>query len=220
MLCSKRSGKIHLLKRMEGGGRLNAESMSSVPSTATEAHTAGVQCKGKDANYGSEATRDEIMAEIAKAETFTPTLEHWIFATTAPVDGRLQEAARELSAQRKKQGLFVVDVLGWEEIQVLMAEHPEVIADFYPEHADHIPKVIEALTAPPSLNAKLASLMDNPGARSRLAAANRPSEGKWEAISFDTDRGLGPALVGRPLGLQIGPRPNFSSQMKASPSHR
>ena len=160
----------------------------------------GVQCKGKDANYGSEATRDEIVAEIAKAETFTPTLEHWILATTAPVDGRLQEAARELSAQRKKQGLFVVDVLGWEEIQALMAEHPEVIADFYPEHADHIPKVIEALTALPSLNAKLASLMDDPGARSRLAVADRPSEGKWEAISFDTDRGLGPALLGRPLG--------------------
>ena len=42
--------------------------------------------------------------------------------------------------------------------------------------------------------------MDNPGARSRLAVADRRSEGKWEAISLDTDRGLGPALLGRPLG--------------------
>ena len=160
----------------------------------------GVQCKSKDPSYGSKATRDELMAEIAKAESFTPTLEHWIFATTAPVDGRLQEFARELSAQRKERGLFVVEVLGWKEIQALMAEHSEVIADFYPEHADHIPKVIEALTALPELTAKLTNLMDNPGPRSRPAAANRPSEGKWEAISFDSERGLGPALLGRPLG--------------------
>jgi len=99
----------------------------------------GVQCKGKDRNFGSKAKLSEIVSEIAKAEEFTPTLERWIFATTAPVDGPLQKAARELSADRKSKGLFVIDVLGWDEIQALMAEHPEVIEEFYPEHAKPTP---------------------------------------------------------------------------------
>ena len=160
----------------------------------------GVQCKGKDTNYGSKATHDELVAEIAKAEKFNPALEHWIFATTAPVDGRLQELARVQSTQRNKHGLFVVDVLGWEEIQALMAGHPNVIEEFYPEHTDHIPQVVEALKTLPSIDAKLAGLMDSHRAQPRLAAAIRPSEGKWEAISFESDRGLGPALLGRPMG--------------------
>ena len=159
----------------------------------------GVQCKGKEANYGSKATRSEIEAEIAKAEEFTPTLEHWAFATTAPVDGRLQEAAREISVRRKKDGLFAVDVLGWEEIQALMADHPEVIREFYPEHADYIPEVMEALRELPSISTKLKVLIDLPDAPTHHAA-KRPTTGKWEVISFHANRGLGPALLGRPMG--------------------
>ena len=51
-------------------------------------------------------------------------------------------------------------MLGWEEIQSLMAGAPEVVTEFYPEHADHLPQVIEALRALPSLEAKLASLVE------------------------------------------------------------
>ena len=116
----------------------------------------GVQCKGKDANYGSTADWPEVIAEVAKAEQFSPKLQHWIFATTAPVDAALQKLARELSIQRRALGLFSVDVLGWEEVLALMADAPEVVAEFYPEHADHLPAVIEALRALP----KLASLVD------------------------------------------------------------
>lgn len=160
----------------------------------------GVQCKGKDANYGSVATPDELMEEIAKADNFIPALEHWVFATTASVDGRLQEAARIQSVKRNKQARFVVDVLGWEEIQALMAEHPEVIGVFYPEHADHIPEAVEALKDLPSISAKLTRLINGPYGQSRLAPFNRTSEAKWEKITFEDDRGLGPALLGRPLG--------------------
>lgn len=160
----------------------------------------GVQCKGKEANYGSKAELSELIAEVDKADHFTPTLEHWIFATTAPVDGPLQKAARELSVERKRIGLFTVDALGWEEIQALMAEHPDVIREFYPEHADHIPEVVEALKSLPSLQGKLASLVDNLDARLKSAAPDRQTDGRWEPVTFETDRGLGPALMGRPLG--------------------
>ena len=66
----------------------------------------GVQCKGRDANYGGKPTRTELEAELAKAESFKPTLAGWVFATTAPTDGALQEAAREISLQRTKSGGF------------------------------------------------------------------------------------------------------------------
>lgn len=88
--------------------------------TGDRAEYEGVQCKGKEANYGAAATVDELLAEVRKAELFSPKLKHWIFATTAPVDGSLQKAARELSVERAKGGLFTVSVLGWEEIQAQM----------------------------------------------------------------------------------------------------
>ena len=112
-------------------------------------------------------TGQKCLAEVAKAEPFSPKLQHWIFATTAPVDAALQKLARELSTQRLALGLFSIDVLGWEEILALMAEAPEVVAEFYPEHADHLPAVMEALRALPSLEAKLATLVDTLDANRR-----------------------------------------------------
>lgn len=159
----------------------------------------GVQCKGKDSNYGSKAEWSEVLAEIAKAEKFSPKLDEWIFATTAPADATLQKAARELSVKRGANGLFSVDVLGWEEIQTLMAGAPEVITGFYPEHADHLPQVIEALRALPSLEAKLAGLVERIDAK-LLAPSNPHGSAVWEMVKFDGDRGLGPALMGYSLG--------------------
>lgn len=160
---------------------------------------AGVQCKGKDSNYDSKAKWSEVLAEIAKAEEFSPKLDKWVFATTAPVDATLQQNARELSVKRAAKGLFGVDVLGWEEIQALMAGAPEVITEFYPEHADHLPQVIEALRALPSLEAKLATLVERIDGK-LLEPSNPHSSAIWEMVTFDGDRGLGPALMGYSLG--------------------
>ncbi len=159
----------------------------------------GVQCKGKDSNYGSKAEWSEVVAEIAKAEEFSPKLDEWIFATTAPADATLQKAARELSVKRKAEGLFSVDVLGWEEIQALMADAPEVITEFYPEHADHLPQVIEALRVLPSLEAKLVSLVETIDAKV-FEPSNPQCSSVWEMVTFDGNRGLGPALMGYSLG--------------------
>lgn len=159
----------------------------------------GVQCKGKDSNYGSKANWLEVQAEIAKAERFLPKLDEWIFATTASVDATLQEAARELSVQRGAIGRFSVVVLGWEEIQALMSGAPEVITEFYPEHADHLPQVVEALRALPSLEAKLVSLVEKIDAK-QLESSNPHGSAVWEIVTFDGDRGLGPALMGHSLG--------------------
>ena len=159
----------------------------------------GVQCKGKDSNYGSLAEWPEILVEIDKAEHFSPRLDHWIFATTAPVDANLQRAARELSVDRKSKGLFSVDVLGWEEILALMTGAPEVITEFYPEHADHLPQVTEALRSLPPLGEKLTHLVEKIDARFP-EASNPHGYANWEVVTFDIDRGLGPALMGYSLG--------------------
>lgn len=159
----------------------------------------GVQCKGKDSNYGSKAEWSEVLAEIAKADRFSPTLDKWIFTTTAPVDATLQRAARELSVERAAKDLFSIDVLGWEEIQALMASEPEVITEFYPEHADHLPQVITALRALPSLSTRLSTLVESLEA-SLLEPSNPRGSTIWETVKFDGDRGLGPALMGYSLG--------------------
>lgn len=140
----------------------------------------GVQCKGKAAHYNSQATVEELLSELAKAEKFQPALRHWIFATTAPVDVNLQTAARELSVTRAPAGLFTVEVLGWEEIQALMATTPEVVKEFYPEAAYDLPAALETLAA--------------------LAPVGRPQPSIWREVRFDGARDLGPALLGRPLG--------------------
>lgn len=140
----------------------------------------GVQCKGKNAHYGARATLDELLAEVAKADGFKPALKHWIYATTAPVDVELQTAARLLSVDRAKTGKFTIDVLGWDEIQALMAEAPSVVREFYPEAAYDLPAFLEAVSALQS------------------SAATAPAA--WRPITFEGARDLGPALLGRPLG--------------------
>ena len=159
----------------------------------------GVQCKGKDSNYGSKANWNEVLAELAKAETFSPGLERWIFATTSPTDAILQRAARELSLQRKANGSFSVEVLGWEEIQALMVTSPEVISEFYPEHVDYLPQVIEAIRALPSLEAKLDSIAVRLDEK-HPEIVNAHGSATWEVVRFEDSRGIGPALMGHPLG--------------------
>jgi hypothetical protein len=98
----------------------------------------GVQCKGKDAHYGSKASSGEFDAELAKAESFDPPLSRWIFATTARDDGPLQKHARKVSAARQAAGKFPVDVIGWGSIHALLARHPVVVRQFYPEHVSAV----------------------------------------------------------------------------------
>lgn len=161
----------------------------------------GVQCKGKDQAYGQPATAREMQAELAKAEKFSPELNSWVFATTSPVDGKLQRLTRELSAARIAQGRFPVTVLGWEDIQHLLAEHPGVLRQYYPEHALDLDALIAAIQSAPSrhdFEMLRRDLLDSVG---QPAAGARGGESQdWVAVTFDQTRDLGPALMGRALG--------------------
>ena len=149
----------------------------------------GVQCKGKNRNYGSKATTREFDAELVKAETFKPGLVHWTFATTAPTDGKLQEHVRLVSAARVAKGQFPVDVMGWDALQSMLAQHPSVIEQFYPLLGPQLPLI-------------LARLDKLPGEVLAAVRTSPPQTGNadWMVETFSGERDLGPALLGRPLG--------------------
>ncbi len=149
----------------------------------------GVQCKGKDRNFGKKATIQEFDAELIKAETFEPALACWTFVTTAADDAKLQSHALAISAQRVANGKFPVAVLGWNSLQSLLAQHPSVIGQFYPELGPQLPQVIGQLAALP--DQMMAALGTSPSGRNKS---------EWLQETFGEARDLGPALMGRSLG--------------------
>jgi len=167
---------------------------------ASGATLQAVQCKGKDANYGAKATVAELKAELAKADKFEPPLQKWIFATTAPADFKLQAAARRLSKERAKKGRFSVSVLGWEDIQSLLASHPDVLKLFYPEHALDIVALVRALK-PTSNTPAVNDLNDIATSYTPASALPRKNaRSVWLPIKFTPQRDFKPALMGRHLG--------------------
>ena len=75
----------------------------------------GVQCKGKNANYGSQLTKDEIRDEAVNADEFVPPLTSFVMATTSPRDESLQEYCREVNDAKTHN--FTVDVWSWDDIE-------------------------------------------------------------------------------------------------------
>lgn len=149
----------------------------------------GVQCKGKNRNYGSKATTREFDAELIKAETFKPGLVHWTFAMTAPTDGKLQEHVRLVSAARVAKGQFPVDVMGWDTLRSRLAQHPSVIEQFYSLLGPQLPLIL----------GRLDKLPDEVLAAVRTSSS-QTGNADWMVETFSGERDLGPALLGRPLG--------------------
>lgn len=151
--------------------------------------TLGVQCKGKDRNFGKKATTREFDAELAKAEGFVPTLAGWTFATTFADDAKLQAHALAVSRQRIAAGKFPVNALGWNSLVSQLAQHPAVIEQFYPGLGVQLPQLMATLAALPER--VIGALGTAPPDQAQEA---------WIQERFDQARDLGPALLGRPLG--------------------
>lgn len=95
----------------------------------------GVQCKGKDGDYGGALTEVELRAEVAKATTFQPPLDAYVVLTTAPNDSAIQKVAREISAEHEAQGLFEVQVTGWDTFRHLVADYQDVLVKYFSDFA-------------------------------------------------------------------------------------
>lgn len=95
-------------------------------------HYAGAQARNR--TYPPAAvTVVELRAEVEKAKKFVPALKSFVLATTAPNDATIQEEARRLTEANEAQGLFSVEVWGWDEIESRMAECPDVVMNHYPQ---------------------------------------------------------------------------------------
>ena len=79
-----------------------------------------VQCKGKDDNYDTDLTTEEIDAECRKAKSFQPKIKNYIIATTRPRDTKIQKYCLDLT--ERKEYPFPVSVWSWDDIE------PEVVA--------------------------------------------------------------------------------------------
>ncbi len=94
----------------------------------------GIQCKGKDGNYGGAVSDKELRAEVKKSEKFKPALDEFVLITTAPDDQKIQEAARLLELELKTKGRDLkITVLGWGQLQLDINRFPEALREFHPD---------------------------------------------------------------------------------------
>ena len=91
----------------------------------------GIQCKGKNENYGSQLTTDEIDNECKKAVSFQPSLKSFIMATTSPRDVAVQRHCRILTKNCTYP--FRVDTWSWDDIEDEVQCRPTIMDRFYPE---------------------------------------------------------------------------------------
>ena len=92
----------------------------------------GVQAKGKDNFTDQRVTIKELAAEVRKAQQFMPPLSSFLLATTGPKDAAVEQAARELTESHRASGKFSVTVLGWDDILLLLDDHPDIVEKYYP----------------------------------------------------------------------------------------
>ena len=94
----------------------------------------GIQCKGKNAEYGGRVTEKELRAEVEKTKEFVPALDEFILITTVPTDGRLQEAVRVLEGEVRAKGRALsIQVWGWDRVQQEIILYPQAIQVFHPD---------------------------------------------------------------------------------------
>lgn len=92
----------------------------------------GIQAKGKDNFTAQRVTVKELAAEVRKAQQFKPTLRSFVLATTGPKDAAVEQAAREQTESHRAVGKFSVTVMGWDDILLLLDDHPDVVEQYYP----------------------------------------------------------------------------------------
>lgn len=94
----------------------------------------GIQCKDKQVYPEITLKIDTIRAEINKAKTFKPALKHYIIATTARRDSKLQEIIRVENDKLIQDGYFSLQVCFWDDIEELLNKHQEVAKTYYKEY--------------------------------------------------------------------------------------
>jgi tetratricopeptide (TPR) repeat protein len=94
----------------------------------------GIQCKGKNADYGGRVTEKELRAEVEKTRKFVPPLDEFVLITTVPTDGKLQETVRLLEIEVRATGRALsIQVWGWDRVQQEIIRYAQAIQVFHPD---------------------------------------------------------------------------------------
>lgn len=133
---------FHLWKSMWGDHEAHMHGRQGQPQNGVDVYGrpnfqnsyVGVQCKGKNGNYGRKLTTGEIDSECRKAENFNPPLRSFIMATTSPRDAAVQRHCRTLTHNEIHK--FSVDTWAWDDIAEELSSRPELMDRFCiaPEH--------------------------------------------------------------------------------------
>ena len=104
----------------------------------------GVQCKGKDANYGKAVSEDELRQEVEKTQNFKPALSEFILVTTAPDDVDIQQKARLIEQEVRAEGRRLsIAVWGWNTLEQHISEHYRALKAFHPDATPVSDKILE-----------------------------------------------------------------------------
>lgn len=82
----------------------------------------GIQCKRYD-----KISNSIIDDEIKNATGFKPALKHLIIATTADRDTKIEEYIRQKDVENRKNNLFSVSILEWEDIVEILEQNPPLL---------------------------------------------------------------------------------------------
>ncbi|MGJ5077221.1 PIN domain-containing protein [Bradyrhizobium oligotrophicum] len=105
----------------------------------------GVQCKGKNGDYGRKVTEKELRDEVEKTEKFVPALAEFILITTVQTDATIQRAARLLEAEVRAKGRALsIQVWGWDRVQLEVNLFPQAIEVFHPDATPFTGRILDA----------------------------------------------------------------------------
>jgi len=116
-------GDPHAQKNGRGGQ--NQHGIDVFGKSAYDGQLHGVQCKGKNANYGAQLTDKEIYKEADNADGFDDNLSSFTMATTAPRDEKLQAVCRDLNESNVHK--FTVSVWSWDDIEDELQYRTDII---------------------------------------------------------------------------------------------
>ncbi|MDR3490331.1 MAG: hypothetical protein P4M05_36350 [Bradyrhizobium sp.] len=95
----------------------------------------GIQCKGRDSDYGKNVTEKELRDEVKKALSFQPPLDVFILATTSANDASILGTARAITEEHRAIGKFNVQVKGWDTLRQLITDYPQLLIKYFSDYA-------------------------------------------------------------------------------------
>jgi tetratricopeptide (TPR) repeat protein len=121
----------------------------------------GVQCKGKDVDYGGVVGDSELRREVKNSEKFRPAISEFILVTTAPADAKIQEAARLLQIELENAGRKLsISVWGWERIQQEITRYGEVLKAFHPDATPFTDVLLDSAAQTRQDNAQIKEMLE------------------------------------------------------------